>query len=288
MQADTAPETRPRRATTASTLSYASVMQITDYPRVYFGPRHFCSTHDAHRISCCSNRSSPRGLPIGARQATLVQPRPDSSPGVRRYSRQVARRRSGGREVRDKGVTYFSGRSWTGCNVVRRDNEADRDVTVIAVIPVKASHQGRCRGAGHHRVGRRRRAPARDGVAPGCRHRSVTSSSCAWRVPSALSGRCRSSRVTSSSCALPFLSVAGVSRGVASVTSSSCALPLLPGRRGFPDVAAVTGSRCARACAFAGGLCAAVTRSSCASRTSFAEPPRRWAGRATRPLRRCG
>ena len=121
---------------------------------------------------------------MGACPATLVQPRPYSSPGVPALLPARRASPSGGREVRDKGVTYYSvdlGRVQRG----GRDNDADRDVTVIPVIPGRRSHQGRCRGAGHHRAGRRRRrVPARGRRRPRVPARSVTSSSCAWRAPS--------------------------------------------------------------------------------------------------------
>ena len=122
---------------------------------------------------------------MGAYQATLVQPRPYSSPGAPPLLPARRASPSDGREVRDKGVTYYSvdlGRAQRG----GRDNDADRDVTVIPVIPGRRPHQGRCRGAGHHRTGRRRgrrRAPARGRRRPRAPARSVTSSSCAWRTP---------------------------------------------------------------------------------------------------------
>ena len=141
-----------------------------------------------------------------------VQPRPYSSPGAPALLPARRASPSDGREARDKGVTYYSvdlGRVQRG----GRDNDADRDVTVIPVIPGRRSHQGRCRGAGHHRLGHPRRARPGDGVAPGCRHaRSPVPVAHGALLP--LVGSLSSSRVTSSSCALPFLSVAGVSRGV--------------------------------------------------------------------------
>jgi len=105
---------------------------------------------------------------MGACQATPMQPRPYSSPGVPALLPARRASPSGGRAVRDKGVTYYSvdlGRVQRG----GRDNDADRDVTVIPVIPGRRAHQGRCGGAGHHRPGPARAAkgsgPGR--VAPG-------------------------------------------------------------------------------------------------------------------------
>jgi hypothetical protein len=95
------------------------------------------------------------------------------------------------------------GRSWTDATC-GRDNDADRDVTVIPVIPERRSHQERCRGAGHHRAGRPRRARPGGGVAPGCRHaRSPVPVAHGALLP--LVGSLSSNEVTSSSCALPFL-----------------------------------------------------------------------------------
>lgn len=152
MPADTAPETRPRRATTASTLSHA----ICDADHILsdslFGPRHFCSPHDAHRISCRVNRSPPRGFRWAHARQPPCNLGPTRRPECRRYSRHVARRRRMAGEARDKGVPYYShdpGRVQRG----RRDNEADRDVTVIPVIPGRHSYQERCRGAGRDRRG---------------------------------------------------------------------------------------------------------------------------------------
>ena len=212
-----------------------------------------------------------------------VQPRPYSSPGAPALLPARRASPSGGREARDKGVTYYSvdlGRVQRG----GRDNDADRDVTVIPVIPGRRSHQGRCRGAGHHRVGHPRRARPGDGVGPGCRHaRSPVPVAHGALLP--LVGSLSSSRVTSSSCALPFLSVAGVSRGVRRHqfqlrTAVPSWLQGLFGRgrsHGFP--------LCCRSPSRA--VCAAVTRSSCASRTPSGTAGR-WAGRATRAPRRCG
>jgi hypothetical protein len=120
---------------------------------------------------------------MGACPATLVQPRPYSSPGAPALLPARRASPSGGREVRDKGVTYYSvdlGRMQRG----GRDKDADRDVTVIPVIPGRRAHQGRCGGAGHHRPGSARAAkvPAQGGSPP-VSARSVTSSSCAWRSP---------------------------------------------------------------------------------------------------------
>jgi hypothetical protein len=181
---------------------------------------------------------------MGACPATLVQPRPYSSPGAPALLPARRASPSGSREVRDKGVTYYSvdlGRMQRG----GRDKDADRDVTVIPVIPGRRAHQGRCGGAGHHRPGSARAAkvPAQGGSPP-VSARSVTSSSCAWRSPPP----CRVVVVVPGHqfqlrTAAP-LGLRGFSR-CAVVTSSSCALPFLPGRRGFSDVVAVTGSRCA-------------------------------------------
>ena len=208
---------------------------------------------------------------MGACQATLVQPRPYSSPGVPALLPARRASPSGGREARDKGVTYYSvdlGRVQRG----GRDNDADRDVTVIPVIPGRQSHQGRCRGAGHHAgpgAGGEGSRPG-DGVAPGA---GTLGHQFQLRMARSfpLSGRCRraGSPVPVAHCR------SSRSQGfleVSVVTSSSCALPFLPGRRGISDVAAVTGSRCA-AVRLRARVCAAVTRSSCASRTSFWEPP---------------
>jgi hypothetical protein len=120
---------------------------------------------------------------MGACPATLVQPRPYSSPGAPALLPARRASPSGSREVRDKGVTYYSvdlGRMQRG----GRDKDADRDVTVIPVIPGRRAHQGRCGGAGHHRPGSARAAkvPAQGGSPP-VSARSVTSSSCAWRSP---------------------------------------------------------------------------------------------------------
>jgi len=178
---------------------------------------------------------------MGACQATLVQPRPYSSPGA--PALLPARRASaaGDREARDKGVTYYSvdlGRVQRG----GQDDDADRDATVITVIPGRRPHQGRCRGAGRRRAGRPGEGtPARGRRRSGCRtlgHQFQLRM--ARSFP--LVGSLPSSRVTSSSCALPFLSVAGVSRGVRrhqfqlrTAVPSCC--------RGLSHVAAVTGSR---------------------------------------------
>jgi hypothetical protein len=179
---------------------------------------------------------------MGACQATPMQPRPYSSPGVPALLPARRASPSGGREVRDKGVTYYSvdlGRVQRG----GRNNDADRDVTVIPVIPGRRAHQGRCGGAGHHRPGPARAAkgsgPGR--VAPGV---ATLGHQFQLRMArsSPLSGRCRraGSPVPVAHCC------SSRSQGfleVSVVTSSSCALPFLPGRRGFSDVAAVTGSR---------------------------------------------
>ena len=234
MQADTAPETRPRRATTTSTLSHATCDADHRLSNGLFGPRHFCSTHDAHRISCRVNRSSPRGFRWAhARQPScnLVARSAGVTPGTSP---------SGGREVRSEGVRYYSvdlGRVQRG----GRDNDADRDVTVIPVIPGRRPHQGRCRGAGHH--GRpprgRRRGPGPGTASPP----GVGTLGHQFQLRMArsfpLSGRCRraGSPVPVAHCR------SSRSQGfleVSVVTSSSCALPFLPGRRGFSDVAAVT------------------------------------------------
>ena len=221
---------------------------------------------------------------MGACQATPMQPRPYSSPGAPALLPARRASPSDGREVRDKGVTYYSvdrGRMQRG----GRGTDADRDVTVIPVIPGRRAHQGRCGGAGHHRPGavRAAKVPAQGGSPP-VSARSVTSSSCAWRSPP-LVGSLSSCRVTSSSCALPFLSVAGVSRGVrrhqfqlrTAVPSGSQGLFGRCRSHGFP--------LCCGAPSRA--MSAAVTRSSCASHTSFGN--RREMGRkAHTPLRRCG
>ncbi len=243
-------------------------MQITDYLSSYFGPRHFCSTHDAHRISCCVNRSSPRRFRWAHARQPSCNLGPTRRPECRRYSRHVARRRRAAGRLRDKGVTYYSvdlGRAQRG----GRDNDADRDATVIPVIPGRRPHQGRCRGAGHHRPGRRgrrRAAGPRTASPPGA---GTLGHQFQLRMARSfpLSGRCRraGSPVPVAHCR------SSRSQGfleVSVVTSSSCALPFLPGRRGISDVAAATGSRCA-AVRLRARVCAAVTRSSCASRTSF-------------------
>ena len=122
---------------------------------------------------------------MGACQATPCNLGPTRRPAGRRYSRHVARpRRMTGRPG-TVAVTYYSvdpGRVQHN----GRNNDADRDVTVIPVIP-----------------GRWPRVPARLG------HQFQLHT----EAPS-LVGPLSSSRVTSSSCARPFLSVAGVSRGV--------------------------------------------------------------------------
>jgi hypothetical protein len=215
MQADTAPETRPRRATTASTLSHASCDADHRLSNSLFGPRHFCSTHDAHRISCCVNRSSPRGFRWAHARQPSCNLGPTRRPERRRYSRHVARRRRmAGRSATKASRTTRS--ILDGLQRGGRDNDADRDVTVIPVIPGRRAHQGRCRWRRSPPAGRRRgrrRSRLRDGVAPGLRHaRSPVPVAHGALLP--LSGSLSSSRVTSSSCALPFLSVAGVSRGV--------------------------------------------------------------------------
>lgn len=181
---------------------------------------------------------------MGACQATPMQPRPFSSPGV--LALLPARRAAptGDREVRVKGVTYYSvdlGRVQRG----GRDNDADRDVTVIPVIPGRRAHQGRCGGAAHHQTDptRRRKVPARRRCRPRCRHaRSPVPVAHGALLP--LVGSLSSSRVTSSSCARPFLSVAGASRGVRRHQfQSRTAVP--SGSQGPFGRAAVTGSRCA-------------------------------------------
>jgi hypothetical protein len=183
---------------------------------------------------------------MGACQATLVQPWPYSSPGAPALLPARRASPSDGREVRDKGVTYYSvdlGRAKRG----GRDNDADRDVTVIPVIPGRRPHQGRCRGAGHHRAGRRRgrrRGPGPGTASPpgagtlGHQFQLRMAHSSPYR------GRCRrvGSPVPVTHCR------SSRSQGlleVSVVTSSSCALPFLPSRRGISDVAAVAGSRCA-------------------------------------------
>ena len=294
MQADTAPETRPRRATTASTLSHAICDADHRLSISYFGPRHFCSTHDAHRISCCANRSSPRRF----RWAHARQPRATSallvarSAGVTPGTSRVARRAAG--RLGDGGVTYYSvdlGRVQHG----GRDNDADRDATVIPVIPERRPHQGAISwravttapgrlGTGGGPVparGRRRpRVPAWLGHQFQLRM--------ALSFP--LSGRCRraGSPVPVAHCR------SSRSQGfleVSVVTSSSCASAVPSGSEGHFGRGRSHGfPLCGRAPPRA-RFARRVTRSSCASRTSFREPPggrSGWAGRAYVPLRRCG
>lgn len=148
---------------------------------------------------------------MGACQATLVQPRPYSSPGAPALLPARRASPSGGREARDKGVTYYSvdlGRVQRG----GRDNDGDRDATVITVIPGRQSHQGRCRGA---------RSPSGRATGEGspargpCHSRAGTlGHQFQLRMDALLPlvGSLSSSRVTSSSCALPFLPVAGAFR----------------------------------------------------------------------------
>ena len=193
-----------------------SVMQITDYPSVisaldisvpHMMPTAFRAVPTARRL----------GGSDGRMPGNPVQPRPYSSPGVPALLPARRASPSDGREVRDKGVTYYSvdlGRAQRG----GRDNDADRDVTVIPVIPGRRPHQGRYRGAGHHRAGRSARAADRSGPRTASPPGAGTAPS---PVPVAhgallpLVGVALSSgRFTSSSCALPFLSIAGVSRGV--------------------------------------------------------------------------
>ena len=121
------------------------VMQITDYPTVYSALDNSVPHTMLPHFVPCQPFVAPR-VPMGACQATLVQPRPYSSPGAPALLPARRASPSGGREARDKGVTYYSvdlGRVQRG----GRDNDADRDATVITVIPGRQSHQGRCRGA---------------------------------------------------------------------------------------------------------------------------------------------
>ena len=179
-----------------------SVMQITDYRSSYFGPRHFCSTHDAHRISCRVNRSSPREVPIGACPGNPRATSAYSSPGVSGVTSGTSASRSGGREARTRRHVLLGRSGRRNCG---------RDTTPI----VMHRHPGdtwrrRTRGdivVRHHQAGRPARR-LRPGTAsprvPAC---SVTSSSSSCRPSSPC--RVASSARTSSSCALPFLSVAG-------------------------------------------------------------------------------
>ena len=168
---------------------------------------------------------------MGACQATLVQPRPYSSPGAPALLPARRASPSGGREVRDKGVTYYSvdlGRAQRG----GRDNDADRDVTVIPVIPGRRPHQGRCRGAGHHRAGRPAKGPGPGTASPPGAGTLGHQFQLRMARSFPLSGRCRraGSPVPVAHCR------SSRSQGfleVSVVTSSSCALPFLPGCRGF-------------------------------------------------------
>jgi hypothetical protein len=266
VQADTAPETRPRRATTTSTLSHATCDADHRLSNGLFGPRHFCSTHDAHRISCRVNRSSPRGFRWAhARQPScnLVARSAGVTPGTSP---------SGGREVRSEGVRYYSvdlGRVQRG----GRDNDADRDVTVIPVIPGRRPHQGRCRGAGHH--GRpprgRRRGPGPGTASPP----GVGTLGHQFQLRMArsfpLSGRCRraGSPVPVAHCRSSRSQ--GVSRGVRRHQFQlRTAVP--SGSQGVFGRGRSHGYRCA-AVRLRARVCAAVTRSSGASRTFLWVPP---------------
>ena len=255
-------------------------MQITDYLTGYsaldISVPHMMRT--AFRAVSTARRLG------GFRWAHARQPRATSAllvaRSVRRYSRHVARRRRVGREVRDKGVTYYSvdlGRVQRG----GRDNDADRDVTVIPVIPGRRPHQGRCRGAGHHRPGPARAAkgPAGDGVAPGVgtlghqfQLRMARSSSLSGRCRRAGSpvpvAHCRSSRSQG------FLEVSvGHQFQLRTAVPSVVAGAFGRGRsHGFP--------LCCRAPSRAGLRGGHQVQLRIAY--SFAEPPWRWAGRATR------
>ena len=193
-------------------------MQITDYPAVYSALDISVSTHDAHRISCRSRPLVAPEVPIGACQATRVQPRPLLvARSVRRYSRQrrASARRVAGRSRR-RGVTCYSRRSWTGCNAVDGTGDADRDGTVIAGDTWKASAPGAMPWRRSPPAGRRPEATRRPRPAsPAVPARSVTSSSCAWRTPS------------------PCRSVVSPRHGP--VTSSSCARAVPLGSQGFLD-----------------------------------------------------
>jgi hypothetical protein len=144
-------------------------MQITDYLTIYSAldisvphimPTAFRAVSTARRLGGSDGRIQP----------TPVQPRPYSSPAVSALLPARRASPSGGPAVRDKGVTYYSvdlGR------VQRRgrDNDADRDVTVIPVIPGRRAHQGRA--VAPVTTGRAR--PAVEGSGPGrcrprCRH----------------------------------------------------------------------------------------------------------------------
>ena len=203
---------------------------------------------------------------MGACQATLVQPRPYSSPGVPALLPARRASPSGGREARDKGVTYYSvdlGRAQHG----GRDNDADRDVTVIAVIPGRRRAPGampwrRSPPAGPARAAKG--SGSGDGVAPGRRH-ARSPVPVAHGASSSLSGRCRRpGHQFQLRTAVP-LGRRDFSRCPSSpVPVAHCRSFLVAG---LSDVAAVTGPA-VLPFAFARGS-AAVTRSSCASRTSL-------------------
>jgi hypothetical protein len=176
---------------------------------------------------------------MGACPATLVQPRPYSSPGA--PALLPARRRP----VAGRSAAKASGTTRSildGCNVV------DGTTTPIVMSPSSRRYLGgvRTRGDVVARVTRgaaparaAKGVPARGRRRPRVSARSVTSSSCAWRAPSPY-------RVVVVEPGHQFQLRTAVPLGrrgfleVSVVTSSSCALPFLPGRRGFSDVAAVT------------------------------------------------
>jgi hypothetical protein len=247
-------------------------MQITDYPTVYSAldisvphmmPTAFRAVSTARRLGGSDGRmpGNPR-----ATSALLVARSAGVTPGTSRVAVRVAGRSA----AKASGTTRSI---LDGCNVV------DGTTTPIVMSPSSRRYLGgvRTRGdavapvtTGGPRAGGEG-VPARGRRRPRVSARSVTSSSCAWRAPSPY-------RVVVVEPGHQFQLRTAVPLGrrgfleVSVVTSSSCALPFLPGRRGFSDVAAVTGYRCA-AVRLRARVCAAVTRSSCASRTFLREPP---------------
>lgn len=107
-------------------------MQITDYPTAY-SVLDFSVPRMMRTVFRAVSTARRFGGSDGRMPGTPVQPRPCSSPAAPALLPARHASPSGVRELRDKGVTYYSvdlGRVQRG----GRDDDADRDVTVIPVI----------------------------------------------------------------------------------------------------------------------------------------------------------